>query len=176
VKVLRYEIKNINRRRDVLQAMEKQMRAEREKRATILNSEGDRDARSTQAEGDKQRVIKESEAKRQQQINEAEGQASAILAVATATAEGIRQIAEAVEHPGGQDAVKLRVAEQYVREFGNLARKNNTIILPANLTDISAMIATAMSVLRETGGDGHLQPRTAAAAPMGRVASAPEPV
>jgi regulator of protease activity HflC (stomatin/prohibitin superfamily) len=146
VKVLRYEIKNINPPHDVLQAMEKQMRAEREKRAVILTSEGDRDAKINQAEGEKQRVIKESEANRQQQINEAAGEAEAILAVATATAEGLRRVAEAVSDSGGREAMQLRIAEEYVRQFGNLARSTNTLVVPANLTDIASMIAMATKV------------------------------
>src|ERR687891_94655 len=110
VKVLRYEIKNIQPPADVLAAMEKQMRAEREKRALILTSEGQRDAAINTAEGEKQQVIKASEANKQQQINEAEGEAAAILAVATATAEGIRRVAEAIKIPGGRHAMQLRVA------------------------------------------------------------------
>ena len=152
VKVLRYEIKNINPPRDVLEAMEKQMRAEREKRATILDSEGLRDSAINTAEGDKQKVIKESEAKKQQQINEAEGQAAAITTVATATAEGIRQVAEAIQAPGGYQAVQLRVAEQYIEKLGLLAKENNTMIVPANVADVSSIIATAMSVIKQTGG------------------------
>ena len=152
VKVLRYEIKNINPPRDVLEAMEKQMRAEREKRATILDSEGLRDSAINTAEGDKQKVIKESEATKQQQINEAEGQAAAITTVATATAEGIRQVAEAIEAPGGYQAVQLRVAEQYIEKLGLLAKENNTMIVPANVADVSSIIATAMSVIKQTGG------------------------
>ena len=152
VKVLRYEIKNINPPRDVLEAMEKQMRAEREKRATILESEGLRDSAINTAEGDKRKVIKESEAKKQQQINEAEGQAAAITTVATATAEGIRQVAEAIEAPGGYQAVQLRVAEQYIEKLGLLAKENNTMIVPANVADVSSIIATAMSVIKQTGG------------------------
>jgi regulator of protease activity HflC (stomatin/prohibitin superfamily) len=148
VKVLRYEIKNITPPQDVLAAMEKQMRAEREKRATILNSEGARDSAINTAEGQKQQVIKASEARKQQQINEAEGQSAAILSVATATAEGIRLVAEAIQAPGGFEAVQLRVAEQYIREFGNLAKTANTMILPANLTDVGGMIATAMTVVK----------------------------
>ena len=151
VKVLRYEIKNINPPRDVLEAMEKQMRAEREKRAAVLESEGLRDSAINTAEGEKQKVIKESEAKKQQQINEAEGEAAAITTVATATAEGIRRVAEAIESPGGSHAVQLRVAEQYVDKLGMLARENNTMILPANLADVSSMIATAMNVIKQTG-------------------------
>ncbi len=149
VKVLRYEIRNINPPQDVLTAMEKQMRAEREKRAVILASEGERDAAINQAEGDKQRVIKASEANKQQQINEAEGQASAIMAIATATAEGLRQVGLALSGEGGAEAMQLRVAEQYVREFGQLARDaKGTLIVPANLADISSMIAVATSVVR----------------------------
>src|SRR4030095_14116007 len=116
VKVLRYEIKNITPPKDILAAMEKQMRAEREKRATILQSEGVRDSAINTAEGEKQRVIKESEAKRQQQINEADGEAAAILAVASATSEGLRKVAAAINEPGGYEAVQLRVAEQYIPE------------------------------------------------------------
>jgi regulator of protease activity HflC (stomatin/prohibitin superfamily) len=146
VKVLRYEIKNIEPPQDILAAMEKQMRAEREKRALILTSEGQRDAAINSAEGEKQQVIKQSEASRQQQINEAEGQASAIRAVATATAQGIREVAEAIRAEGGRDAVQLRVAEQYVAQFGNLARTANAVIVPATVSDVAGMIATAMRV------------------------------
>ena len=131
VKVLRYEIKNITPPSDVLAAMEKQMRAEREKRAVILTSEGQRDAAVNTAEGAKQEVIKASEARRQQQINEAEGQASAIMA-------------------GGTEAVQRRVAEQYITQFGNLAKTNNTMIIPATTSDIGGMIATAMQVVKKT--------------------------
>ncbi len=152
VKVLRYEIKNITPPKDVLAAMEKQMRAEREKRAVILTSEGERDAAINTAEGEKQQVIKASEANRQQQINEAEGQARAILTVAEATAEGIRNVAAAIETPGGFAAVQLRVAEQWVTQFGHLAKQTNTMILPAQVADTAAMIATAMNVIKETGG------------------------
>jgi regulator of protease activity HflC (stomatin/prohibitin superfamily) len=151
VKVLRYEIKDITPPQDVLNAMEKQMRAEREKRAAILTSEGFRDSAINKAEGEKQQVIKSSEARRQQQINEAEGQASAILAVANATAEGIRQVSGAIGLPGGLEAVQLRVAEQYVTQFGQLAKAGNTLVVPANLADVSAMIATAMSAVRAQG-------------------------
>ncbi len=151
VKVLRYEIKNITPPHDVLAAMEKQMRAEREKRAVILTSEGSRDAAINNAEGDKQQVIKASEARRQQQINEAEGEAQAILAVARATAEGLRQVADAIRQPGGIEATQLRVAEQYVQQFGELAQKTNTVILPANVSDVAGMIATAMKVFQAEG-------------------------
>jgi regulator of protease activity HflC (stomatin/prohibitin superfamily) len=149
VKVLRYEIKNINPPADVLSAMEKQMRAEREKRAVVLNSEGERDAKINQAEGEKQRVIKESEAFKQQQINEAEGEAEAILAVATATAEGLRQVALAVKEPGGHAAMQLSIAEDYVKQFGKLAKESNTLVVPANLADLSSMIALATSIIKQ---------------------------
>ena len=149
VKVLRYEIRNINPPQDVLSAMEKQMRAEREKRAVILTSEGERDAKINQAEGEKQRVIKESEANKQQQINEADGEAAAILAVATATADGLRKVAAALVDRGGQEAMQLRVAEQYIEEFGNLAKAGNTLVVPANLADLSSMIALATNIVKD---------------------------
>jgi regulator of protease activity HflC (stomatin/prohibitin superfamily) len=151
VKVLRYEIKNITPPHDILAAMEKQMRAEREKRAVILTSEGTRDAAINTAEGVKQEVIKASEARKQQQINEAEGQASAIMAVATATAEGIRKVAESIKMEGGYEAVQLRVAEQYIGQFGELAKKSNTLVLPANVADVGSMIALAMTAIKAEG-------------------------
>src|SRR4026209_2867800 len=150
VKVLRYEIKNITPPHDILAAMEKQMRAEREKRAVILTSEGQRDAAINNAEGAKQETIKNSEARRQQQINEAEGQAQAILAVASATAEGIRRVAEAIRTDGGMEAVQLRVAEQYVEQFGNLAKNTTSVIVPASVSDMAGMIAAAMKVFGST--------------------------
>jgi regulator of protease activity HflC (stomatin/prohibitin superfamily) len=166
VKVLRYEIKNINPPHDVLSAMEKQMRAEREKRAVVLTSEGERDAKINQAEGDKQRVIKQSEAVRQQQINEAQGEAEAILAVATATAEGLRRVADAVSTTGGREAMQLRVAEDYIRQFGNLAQKTNTLVVPANLSDIAGMIALATKVFDQTrANDAPRPPQAPAPAP-----------
>jgi regulator of protease activity HflC (stomatin/prohibitin superfamily) len=159
VKVLRYEIKNITPPQDILSAMEKQMRAEREKRATVLTSEGVRDAAINKAEGEKQQVIKASEARKQQQINEAEGQGSAILTIANATSEGIRRVAEAIEAPGGYEAVQLRVAEQYITQFGNLAKAGNTLIVPANLTDVASMIGAAMNVIRaQQPGPGPTRP------------------
>ena len=148
IKVLRYEIKNISPPRDVIAAMEKQMRAEREKRAYILTSEGERDGQINEAEGRKQLVVKQSEAKRQQQINEAEGAAAAILAVAEATAKGLRSVAESVVVPGGFEAMQLRVAEQYISKFGELARRSTTMIVPGNTADVASMVATAMGVIR----------------------------
>ena len=160
VKVLRYEIKNITPPADILAAMEKQMRAEREKRAVILTSEGTRDAAINTAEGMKQEVIKQSEARKLQQINEAEGEAAAITSVATATAEGIRRVAESIKLPGGYEAVQLRVAEQYIGEFGELAKKGNTIVLPANVADVGAMMALAMKMIgRENSPESKVQSR-----------------
>jgi len=149
VKVLRYEIKNINPPHDVLSAMEKQMRAEREKRAVVLTSEGERDAKINQAEGEKQRVIKESEAAKQQQINEANGEAQAILAVATATADGLKRVAGALVLDGGAGAMQLRIAQQYIDEFGNLAKAANTLVVPANLSDLASMIAMVTTVAKD---------------------------
>ncbi len=171
VKVLRYEIKNITPPKDILAAMEKQMRAEREKRATVLASEGQRDAAVNVAEGEKQQVIKASEANQQQQINEAHGQAAAILSVAEATAEGLRKVAEATQIPGGFEAMQLRVAEQYIIQFGNLAQRGNTLIVPATLSDVSSMLAMAMNVIKQTG-DG---PGPSAARPALPSAAQPEP-
>jgi regulator of protease activity HflC (stomatin/prohibitin superfamily) len=158
VKVLRYEIKNITPPHDVLAAMEKQMRAEREKRAVILTSEGSRDAVINAAEGSKQETIKASEARKQQQINEAEGQAAAILSVATATAEGLRRVADATQMQGGMEAVQLRVAEQYIAQFGQLAKSSNTLVLPANAADVGSMIALAMKVISGSGANGGMVP------------------
>ena len=125
------------------------MRAEREKRAVILTSEGERDAAINTAEGQKQQVIKASEAKKQQQINEAQGQAEAILAVAHATAEGIRSVAASIQAPGGYEAVQLRVAEQYVTQFGALAKQSNTLVVPANVADVTGMLALALNVIQK---------------------------
>ncbi len=148
VKVLRYEIKNITPPQTVLMAMEKQMQAEREKRATILYSEGEKQSAVNVAEGQKQKVVLESEALKIQQINQAEGQAAAIVSVADATAEGIRKIAEAIQTEGGMEAVQLRVAENLVEQYGKLAKSTNTMILPANFADMGSMISAAMSVIK----------------------------
>ncbi len=158
IKVLRYEIKNITPPKDVLAAMEKQMRAEREKRAVILTSEGERDAVINQADGDKQQVIKASEAAKQKQINESEGEAAAILAVADATAEGIRKVAGATQIAGGFEAVQLRVAEEYITRFGELAKASNTLVLPANVADVGSMISLAMNVIKQARSPGDSGP------------------
>jgi regulator of protease activity HflC (stomatin/prohibitin superfamily) len=163
VKVMRYEIKNITPPADVLTAMEKQMRAEREKRAVVLTSEGERDAKINQAEGDKQRVIKQSEAFKQQQINEAEGQAAAILAVANATAEGLRQVGIALSGEGGIEAMQLRIGEEYVKQFGKLAQQSNTLVVPANLTDLASVVTMATSIARRGAGPASPAPTRPAA-------------
>lgn len=141
VKVLRYEIADIELPATILDALEKQMRAERERRAVVAQSEGEREAKINVSEGMKQETINLSEADKQRQINEAEGRAREIQLIAEATAEGLRRVAEAINTEGGKDAVGLRVAEQYVREFGKLAKTNNTMILPAELSNIGAAVA-----------------------------------
>ena len=148
VKVTRYEVKNIIPPQSIKDAMEKQMRAVREKRALIAESEGDKQAKINRAEGDKQELIARSEGEKQRRINEAEGTAAEIEKVATATAKGIREIAAAINEQGGINAVNLRVAEQYISEFGNLAKTNNSLIIPSNLSDIAGMIASAMTVIK----------------------------
>jgi regulator of protease activity HflC (stomatin/prohibitin superfamily) len=147
VKVTRYEIKNIAPPQSIKDAMEKQMRAEREKRALIAESEGDRQAKINRAEGDKQEAIMQSEGEMQKRINEAEGRAQEILRVAKATAEGIRSIASAIQDPGGADAVNLRIAEQYLGEFGKLAKTNNTLIIPSNLADVAGIVGAMSQIL-----------------------------
>ncbi|HEV7348148.1 stomatin-like protein [Telluribacter sp.] len=151
VKVLRYEIKNITPPQSVLMAMEKQMQAERERRAVILQSDGEKQAAINVAEGQKQKVVLESEGLRARAINEAQGEASAILSVAEATAESIRLVADAIQRDGGMEAVQLRVAENLVDQFGKLAKTNNTLILPANFADMGSIIAAAMSVVKSEG-------------------------
>ena len=141
VKVLRYEIADIELPATILDALEKQMRAERERRAVVAQSEGEWEAKINVSEGVKQETINLSEADKQRQINEAEGRAREIELIAEATAEGLRRVAEAINTEGGKDAVALRVAEQYVREFGKLAKTNNTMILPAELSNIGAAVA-----------------------------------
>jgi regulator of protease activity HflC (stomatin/prohibitin superfamily) len=149
VKVTRYEVKNILPPQSIKDAMEKQMRAEREKRATIAESEGDRQAKINRAEGDRQEMIARSEGEKQKRINEAEGRAIEILKVAEATANGIREIASAMNEKGGINAVNLRIAEQYLNEFGKLAKTNNSIIIPSDLSDIAGMIKAASSVIKD---------------------------
>lgn len=149
VKVTRYEVKNIVPPKSIKDAMEKHMRAEREKRATIAESEGDREAKINRAEGEKREMIARSEGEKQKRINEAEGRAVEIQKVAEATAKGIREIASAINEKGGVNAVNLRIAEQYLNEFGKLAGTNNSIIIPSNLSDIAGMIKAAASVIKD---------------------------
>ena len=153
VKVTRYEVKNILPPQSIKDAMEKQMRAEREKRATIAESEGDRQAKINRAEGDRQEMIARSEGEKQRRINEAEGRAVEILRVAEATANGIKEIAKAINEEGGINAVNLRIAEQYLDEFGKLAKTNNSIIIPTNLADIAGVIKAATSVIKDKAPD-----------------------
>ena len=153
VQCMRYEIKDINPPTTVLQAMELQMTAERNKRAEILESEGKRDAQVNIAEAGKKEVVLESEAAMQDQINRAKGEAQAIREVANATADGIRDVAVAINEKGGSDAVSLRVAEQYVDAFGKLAKESNTILLPANTNDAGSMVAQAMTVFENLKKD-----------------------
>ncbi len=151
LKMTRYEIKNIVPPPSIKDAMEKQMRAEREKRALIAESEGDKQAKINRAEGDKQEAIARSEGEKMKRINEAEGRGQEIERVAFATAKGIREIANAISDRGGQDAVNLRIAESYLAEFGKLAKSNNTMIIPSNLADVSGMVASVAKVISEIG-------------------------
>ena len=150
VKVTRYEVKNITPPQSINDAMEKQMRAEREKRALIAESEGDRQAKMNRADGDRQELIARSEGEKQRRINVAEGRAAEIEKVAIATALGLKEIAHVINETGGAEAVNLRIAEQYIGEFGKLAKENNTMILPSNLTDIGGLVATIGKVLGDT--------------------------
>jgi regulator of protease activity HflC (stomatin/prohibitin superfamily) len=154
IKVARYEIKNISPPQTIRDAMEKQMRAEREKRALIAESEGDRQAKINRADGDKQEAIARSEGEKQKRINEAMGRAQEIELVAIATATGIREIAKATLEPGGTYAVNLRLAEQYIIEFGRMAKTGNTMIIPTDLANVAGFIKTAVSVVKDlpTGG------------------------
>ena len=149
IKITRYEIANITPPQSVREALEKQMRAERERRAVVAHSEGEREAQINIAEGFKQDVIKRSEAEKSKQINEAEGKAREIELLADATASSIRQVALAINEPGGSNAVNLRIAEQYVNEFGKLAKEGNTMILPANLADVGGTVAGLTKVLEQ---------------------------
>ena len=148
VKVLRYEIKDLTPPNEILRSMQAQITAEREKRARIAESEGRKQEQINLATGDREAFIARSEGERQAEVNRAMGEATAIQAVADATARAIERIGTAVQHPGGMEALNLKVAEKYITAFGNMARENNTMIVPANLADTASMVATAMSVVR----------------------------
>ena len=148
VKVLRYEIKDLTPPKEILHAMQAQITAEREKRALIAASEGRKQEQINIANGEREAQIARSEGDKQAAINRAEGEAAAIVALAEANANALRQVGSAIRDPGGEDAVNLKVAEQYVEAFGKLAKTNNSIIVPANLGDISGLIATAMQVVK----------------------------
>ena len=153
VKILRYEIKDIVPPDSVKDALEKQMRAERERRAVVAESEGERQARINVSEGDRQETINLSEAEKLKQINEAEGRAQEIRLIVEATASGIREVASALSEPGGRDAVNLRVAEQWVTQFGQLAKTNNTMIVPAQLGDVATLVSTVMGSMETMSND-----------------------
>ena len=149
IKVTRYEIKNITPPRSIQDAMEKQMRAEREKRAMIAESEGERQSKINRAEGDKQEAINISEGERQRRINEAEGRAQEILLVAEAQAEGIRKVAQAIGGEGGMESVNMQLAQQYLKEFGNLAKSNNSMIVPADLSNVAGILQACTSIVKK---------------------------
>ena len=150
IKVLRYEVKDIEVSPDIMNAMEKQMTAERDKRAAIAQSEGERQSKINLAEGEKEQSILTSEGQKQELINNAEGLAAEIKLKADATAEAITKVAKALNQEGGEQAANLEVAKQYVSEFGNLAKENNTLIIPSDVNNLSSMVATAMSVIEKT--------------------------
>jgi regulator of protease activity HflC (stomatin/prohibitin superfamily) len=150
IKVLRFEIQDIKPPADISSAMEKQLKAEREKRASVLLSEGKRDSEFNLAEADKVHIIRTSEAKRIAEINNAEAQALAIRSLAEATAQGIERVAEAINKPGGYEASQLKLASQYIEALGNIAKESNTLVLPANLSDVGSMMALAQGILGPT--------------------------
>jgi len=150
IKVNRYEIKNITPPDSIKEAMERQMKAVREKRAMIAESEGEKQARINRAEGEREAKIAQAEGDKQGMIKRAEGEAEKILKVATATAEGIKKVGTAIEQTGGKEAVALRLGEHYLEGFANIAQESTTLLLPANLTDLASMIATGATVFEKT--------------------------
>ena len=148
IKVTRYEIKNITPPQTIRDAMEKQMRAEREKRAMIAESEGERQSKINRAEGERQQAIALSEGERARRINEAEGRAKEITLVAEAQAEGIRKVAEALNEPGGLNSVNMQLAQQYLAQFGNLAKQNNTMIIPSDLANVAGVLKACSTIIK----------------------------
>jgi len=148
--VLRYEVKNLTPPEAILRAMQQQITAEREKRALIAKSEGERQQQINIADGEKQAAVLNSEGQKTAAINQAQGEATALRLVAEATAAAVRAVAEAINAPGGQAAANLKVAEQYILQFGNLAKANNTMIVPSNLSDVASVVASAMTVIERT--------------------------
>ena len=154
IKVTRYEIKNITPPQTIRDAMEKQMRAEREKRAMIAESEGERQSKINRAEGERQQAIALSEGERARRINEAEGKAQEILLVAEAQATGIRKVAEAINGQGGLESVNMQLAQQYLQQFGNLAKTNNTMIIPSDLANVAGVIKACTGIVSKAGARG----------------------
>jgi len=150
IKVLRYEIKSLTPPETILRAMQAQITAEREKRALIAKSEGERQQAINVADGERQSAILESEGEKQAQVNKAQGEATAIRVIAEANAAAVRAVAEAINDKGGMDAANLKIAQQYIEAFANLAKTNNTLIIPTNVGDVAGVIATAMTVLEKT--------------------------
>ena len=159
IKVLRYEIKDIEPPISIKETLEKQMTAERERRATVAKSEGVRQAQINISEGVKQEQVNLSEAEKIRQINVAEGKAREIELIAEATASGLRKVAETINAPGGAEAVRLRIAEQYIREFGNIAKVGNTLVIPAQLSDVASMVAMATKAFDATKLDLSIPPK-----------------
>ena len=151
IKVTRYEIKNITPPQSIRDAMEKQMRAEREKRAMIAESEGERQSKINRAEGERQQAIALSEGERERRINEAEGRAKEITLVADAQAEGIRKVAAALNEPGGLNSVNMQLAQQYLTQFGNLAKQNNTMIIPSDLANVAGVLKACTGIIKSAG-------------------------
>ena len=148
IKVTRYEIKNITPPQSIRDAMEKQMRAEREKRAMIAESEGERQSKINRAEGERQQAIALSEGEREKRINEAEGRAKEIMLVADAQAEGIRKVAAALNEPGGLNSVNMQLAQQYLTQFGHLAKQNNTMIIPSDLANVAGVLKACTGIIK----------------------------
>ena len=155
VKVLRYEVKNLTPPEAILRSMQQQITAEREKRALIAKSEGERQQQINVADGEKQAAVLNSEGQKTAAINKAQGEATALRLVAEATAAAVRAVGEAISAPGGQTAANLKVAELYVQQFGHLAKTNNTMIVPSNLSDVASVVASAMTVLERTKAGAH---------------------